>query len=353
MKPIFYLLKWFTLLLRAFLRQGSKDFLSGVRNYIRWLKTPAGISFWSAFAFVLIIGSLSLIEKMRVLQQHKPAETERPLIPQQADPNPEIVKINNRVLRLSDITEYARQAGKLPQPGPIDINSAFGHEVIEEAVDQYLLADAARRSELAMKPAIRGTINIAINRILSAAYLEEIVSTKATEDKARAFYAKQSSRLSYGDEVRFRQMLIEDESLAINLMNDLHAGAEFAELAKEFSQDETTRAQGGEVGFFVKDQLPAEYTPLFTMKVGAYVGPIETERGYLILFLLEKRKIKPPPFTKVKDEIIEFLKFDAIDTERQRLRAMAEIQYYELPSPIIPPVPRLKNGKNPGKDNER
>jgi peptidyl-prolyl cis-trans isomerase C len=97
--------------------------------------------------------------------------------------------------------------------------------------------------------------------------------------------------------VRARHILVSSQAEAQDLFNQLNAGADFAALAAQFSRDETSRATGGDLGWFTEDELlqPALAYAAFASQPGALVGPVRSELGYHVLQVLERenRPIAP------------------------------------------------------------
>jgi len=77
--------------------------------------------------------------------------------------------------------------------------------------------------------------------------------------------------------------------LADSLLREARNGADFQQLAKVFSEDDNTRAQGGELGWFATAQLPPEFaSEVADWKTpGKYKGPIFSAHGLHILKLLD------------------------------------------------------------------
>ncbi len=95
--------------------------------------------------------------------------------------------------------------------------------------------------------------------------------------------------------------------LADSLMNEIRGGADFGELAKTFSSDDDSRAQGGELGWFATDKLPTDFveTVVGWKTPGELRGPIKTRFGIHILKLLdyqpEKRLNLEDDYDNVKE----------------------------------------------------
>ncbi len=102
-----------------------------------------------------------------------------------------------------------------------------------------------------------------------------------------------------GDQLKLRHVLLAVQAthedtlrtaqLADSLIKEIHNGADFAALAKQFSSDDNTRAQGGELGWFDVNKLPPEFASEVKgwTKVGEVRGPVYAQTGLHILKLLD------------------------------------------------------------------
>lgn len=90
----------------------------------------------------------------------------------------------------------------------------------------------------------------------------------------------------------------------------LQNGADFAEVAKKYSNDKRTSAQGGEMPWFSASRMIPEFSrPAFALKnIGDITRPVETTYGYHIIKKLDFRPIKP--FEELKSEIESRIKKD-------------------------------------------
>jgi peptidyl-prolyl cis-trans isomerase D len=88
--------------------------------------------------------------------------------------------------------------------------------------------------------------------------------------------------------------------------------AKFGELAKQFSQDPGSAAQGGDLGSFARGNMVKPFDDaVFAMKVGDIVGPVETDFGYHVIKLNGIAAAKVRPFDEVRAQI-------EIDLQRQK-----------------------------------
>ncbi|MBT3368137.1 MAG: hypothetical protein HN416_13370, partial [Nitrospina sp.] len=108
---------------------------------------------------------------------------------------------------------------------------------------------------------------------------------------------------------RLTKMINEEAKEKINsLLRKVKAGGNFAELAKEFSEDEASREQGGYLGDLHPDStIPEIGKEMLQLKEGETSGVIQSQFGYHILKLDEIIPSKLIPFEETKTDIMNLL----------------------------------------------
>ncbi|MDI3280050.1 MAG: peptidylprolyl isomerase [Bacillota bacterium] len=108
----------------------------------------------------------------------------------------------------------------------------------------------------------------------------------------------------------------EARSKAEAVLARLKAGEDFAALAKEYSEDEATKANGGDLGFLRKNEgLDRDFEAVaFAMKAGEVRGPVKTAFGYHIIKVEEVQEPTPEELAKEK----EGLKKALLETRRDQ-----------------------------------
>ncbi len=115
-----------------------------------------------------------------------------------------------------------------------------------------------------------------------------------TEDEMRAFYQRVKDSQTRPAVVSFRQIMIRPQAdsaavaaayrLADSLSLALKNGADFATLAKRFSDDPGSRDQGGELGYFRRGQMVPQFDYVaFTMRPGQISGPVQSPFGFHVI----------------------------------------------------------------------
>jgi len=90
-------------------------------------------------------------------------------------------------------------------------------------------------------------------------------------------------------EVRTSHILVATEQEAQNVLEQLRSGRKFAELAKKFSSCPSGQS-GGDLGYFTKGKMVKEFEEVaFMLNKGQYSGPVQTEFGWHIILVTDKK----------------------------------------------------------------
>jgi peptidyl-prolyl cis-trans isomerase C len=158
--------------------------------------------------------------------------------------------------------------------------------------------------------------------LLISHFVETTFVSKVTvsEVEARAFYDKNPEKFKREEAVKASHILIGTDSAttsddkikarekAEKLRKDLAGGADFAALAKGNSTCPSSQ-QGGDLGFFNKGQMvPAFEKAAFALKPGEISDVVETQFGYHIIKVTEKKPAETVDFKDARSKIEEFLK---------------------------------------------
>ena len=149
--------------------------------------------------------------------------------------------------------------------------------------------------------------------LVGAASIADPASVKDAD--IAAFYEKHLDQYAYPEQFRARHILImaDDKAPAeihetakaqiADIAERLKAGEDFAELAKEFSQDGSA-SNGGDLGWFAPAQMVAPFaTAVQALQPGEISGVVQTQFGYHLIKLEEKKAAGTTPLDEVQDSI--------------------------------------------------
>ncbi len=165
------------------------------------------------------------------------------------------------------------------------------------------MADSAEKAKLAESPEFEARMKYYRLRALRDAYFEKQVRDSVPEAEAKTLYEERVKGLPPQEEVRARHILVKTEDEAKKVAEELTGGADFAETAKKYSQDRGGQG-GGDLGYFSRGQMVKAFDDAaFSLEQGKLSAPVQSEFGWHIIKVEDKRNRQPPAFEEVKDQI--------------------------------------------------
>jgi foldase protein PrsA len=127
---------------------------------------------------------------------------------------------------------------------------------------------------------------------------------KVSDADVKAYYTSHQSQYGTPESRDVRHILVNSKTLADSLYAQLKGGADFAALAKKYSKDPGSAAQGGKLTVSRGQTVPPFDKVAFSLKTGAMSPPVKTQYGYHIIQALSPvRKAKKTPLSQVKESI--------------------------------------------------
>jgi peptidyl-prolyl cis-trans isomerase C len=159
--------------------------------------------------------------------------------------------------------------------------------------------------------------DMAIGKLIEAEIAPRIV---VKPEQVTDFYAKNPDQFAQGESVRASHILIsvpkgadaaakaQARTKAEQVLKDVKAGKDFAALAKEHSADPGSAANGGDLGFFQQGQMVGPFNDAaFSLAPGTTSDLVETEFGFHIIKVVEKKAGRTIPLEEVKPQVEQYL----------------------------------------------
>lgn len=164
----------------------------------------------------------------------------------------------------------------------------------KEALDKYLSEQGLDREDFE---------TILKEQMIISKLREKITSDITVSDQEVKDYFEKNKEMFEltSPEIRASHILVATEEEANKVLDELKAGADFAELAKKYSLD-SSKENGGDLGFFGEGVMVEEFEKAaFALKIGEISKPVKTDFGYHIIKVTDKRT--ELTFDDVKDYI--------------------------------------------------
>ena len=227
--------------------------------------------------------------------------------------------------------------GKLVQQQAVELKLSVTPDEVDRAIQQVKeqnhLDDATFRQALAQQgftmEAYKKTLK---KQILELKVVNTAVRSRVTvsDDEVKTYY-KQNEKLVAGDrQSHLRQILVAvpdkandadidtKKRVAAKVVELARGGTSFVELAKQYSDDDGTKTSGGDLGWVGKGVLvDALDEAMAQMEPGDVRGPIRTERGWVVLQLVERKSGDVKPYEEIKEQLRKQLYDEQVEKAQQ------------------------------------
>ena len=245
-----------------------------------------------------------------------------------AQQDPVAARVNGFEIRQSDLAIAEEEFG-----GSVPGNGAEKRDaLISYYADMILMARAAEQKGLGSTTDFARRLAFAKTKLLMDIYLQEEAKTAVTDAALRKVYDEAVQGMGKEEEVHARHILVETEDEAKAVLAELKKGGDFEKLAKAKSKDPSAAQNGGDLGFFSKEQMVPEFAETaFKLGKGQLSDPVKSQFGWHVIRAEDKRTKPVPAFEQVKPQLVQFVVRNAQAATVAKLREGANIE--KLPAP--------------------
>lgn len=268
--------------------------------------------------------------------QSAPAAGAPAAAPKNSDPVVAIVgeyKVHMSDLQ-NDLQGLPQQAQQLPP-------DQLYQMLLSQEVDRKAVLIAAQKEGLAKDPAVARQMQDAANIKLENAYVQKQVLGQVSDAAVQAEYNKDYANKPGPEQVQARQILVQTQAQAQDIITQLNQGANFATLAQKDSIDPGAK-NGGELGWFAQSEMvPAFASAAFALKPGEYTKtPVQTQFGWHVILCEGKRTAPTPKLADVQGQIKQQLGDAAVQSTLDAVRSDVKIQLFNPDgTPAAAPAP--------------
>jgi peptidyl-prolyl cis-trans isomerase C len=270
------------------------------------------------------------------------------------DKDPLVAKVNGVEIHQSDLTAAEEEAGQLPPMSP----DAKKDYLVQFLADMILVSKDAESKKLGDAPAFKSKLEFARKKLLMEALLASVGKDALTEDAMRKVYDDAVKQMGGEEEVHARHILVraapgdekagkEAEDKIKAVIARLKKGEDFNKVAGEVTEDPSGKANGGDLGYFAKEQMVPEFADVaFKLEKGKVSEPVKTQFGWHVIKVEDKRTKPAPKFEEVKPQIEQYVTRKAQAELVTTLRASAKIEkMYTVAPPAAPAAPAAPEKK--------
>jgi foldase protein PrsA len=206
----------------------------------------------------------------------------------------------------------------------------YGEQALQELLYQKVLAEnyevtdkevEEKVAELKEELGENFELVLQQNQLKDEEELKEVLKDQLLMEKAALKDVKVSEEEvkkryeEYKPEIKASHILVKDEKTAQEVKKKLDEGAKFEDLAKEYSQDPGSAAQGGDLGFFGPGKMVPEFEEAaYALEVNKISEPVKSQHGFHIIKVTEKKEKES--YEEMKDELEYELKLAQLDSNK-------------------------------------
>jgi len=284
------------------------------------------------FARVFAAASFVLAASTAVAQTPPPAKP--------ADPDAVVATVDGEKLTERDVQIAIEE---LAPGGTAAVDDQKREQIIGFLINVKLVAKAAENSKLGEGAEFETRLKFLRDKALMQAYLEKLGKDGVTEDAVKKVYQDTVKEIKPEQEVHARHILVETEEDAKKAAERIAKGEDFAVVAKEMSKDPGSGAEGGDLGFFTKEQMVPEFADAaFKMEPGKVSAPVKSQYGWHIIKVEEKRDRAVPKLEEVRSQIEDYVHKKAQEDAVKKLLEQAKVERVGGPKKAEEPTPAPK-----------
>jgi peptidyl-prolyl cis-trans isomerase C len=251
-----------------------------------------------------------------------------------------VAKVNGVEIHQSDLAVAEDEAGQIPQMSP----EAKQDYLVQFVADMILVSKAAQDKKFGDSADFKRRLEFARKKLLMEGLLQSVGKEALTDAAMHKVYDDAVKQIGDEKEVHARHILFrapvgdekagkEAEEKVKAVIARLKKGEDFAKVAEEVTEDPSGKANGGDLGYFTKEQMVPEFSEAaFKLDPGQISEPVKTQFGWHVIKVEEKRTKPAPKFEEVKPQIENFVTRKAQAELVTKLRAEAKIERMDKPA---------------------
>jgi peptidyl-prolyl cis-trans isomerase C len=260
-----------------------------------------------------------------------------------------VAKIGERKITMSDFKRVVDYLDAERQK-MLETNPQLKETVLRQFIQSMVISDLAKQKGFDRIPEIKNQLQFFSDNFLANEYLKREVAQKVTvsDDEVKTYYDSHKDEFKTQEMVKARHILVRVENAASEdekkkakdkaemYLKKIKDGEDFAKMAAEVSDDPGSKAKGGDLGFFPKGRMVKSFEDAaFALKPGETSGIVETQFGFHIIKVEDKKEPTIESFDAVKERIKQKL---AQDRTRKELTDFIDKAMKDSKTEIYPDV---------------
>lgn len=250
-----------------------------------------------------------------------------------------VARVDEEVLTEKDLEAI------LPEAQKSSISLEQKRDYVRRWIENQILYQEAKKKRIDQDENIKWRIDQAVRNIIIEGFLEKELQALVAvpeEEVKRTYQENKNMFKREQDEVRLSRILVKNIAEAGLVRVRMQGGESFDRVAKQMSLDEVTKEKGGDIGYVPLSNIPPPFYEAVTkLKIGELSTPIQTDYGFVIIMLTDrKEKDSIKEYEQVKEEITDSLTLTKREKELENLfnelKKSAKVETFGWASGVFP-----------------
>lgn len=199
-----------------------------------------------------------------------------------------LARVNDDTLTLEELLY------QIPAEYRGQLNSASLSDIIDDWINTEVIYQKALQEGLDKDPEIQAIVKAGTKEAMARKYINQKLTSQVDISPAKvdSIYQEQKNQYKLDkDRYRAKHILLQKAGDADAIYKRLKEGADFSDLARDYSMDRRSADRGGDIGYFTDEDIdPVFVNAVKDLKIGSYTKPFKTPYGFHILMLTDKQK---------------------------------------------------------------
>lgn len=252
-----------------------------------------------------------------------------------AEKDPVVATVNGTEIHASALANYQRSL-------PPQMAAQVPYEaLLDSLINNQLIYEQAKKDGADKDAEVKQALKQLEQQVVIKSWMGKKLKAEVTDDAVKKGYDTFLAGFKPADEVRARHILTETEDQAKAVIAELKKGADFTETAKAKSKDPSAKQNGGDLGYFSKEEMVPQFAEAaFAMKPGELSeNPVKSQFGWHVIKVEDRRLASPPSFEQAKPVLRERIAEETAEKLVTDIRAKAKVKRFD---PEGKPLPEEK-----------
>lgn len=210
--------------------------------------------------------------------------------------------------------------------------------LLEELIAREVLVSQARAEGFDQTPEMAAQLEAFQQEMIYNAYVVDQAEGQVSDSDVQAAYDELVGQMPEEEEINVSHILVESREEAESVIQRVTDGEVFADLARELSIDTGSGANGGALGWSRRGMFVPEFEEAaFALSANTFTSvPVQSDFGWHVILVSERRQIEPPPLEEVADPIRQRLAEQEARGVVEAAVARASVERFDLNGNPLP-----------------